>query len=252
VKQIALSIMLATLLSAQRPDAAKQPEFEVASIRPAVRDNNHDSDSYQGHFTTHNYTLKRLIASAWDIDIRQVLGGPNWVDSDSYDINAKIPEEFARRKGNELQQMLQHLLEDRFQLAIHREPREVSGYALVLAKQGSKMAVAKPRDDGSDVHSSNAHVTARYVTMEQFARYLSRNREIGKVVVDKTGLTDRFDIDLDWTPERLAGPTATEVSSDDHPSIFTALQEKLGLKLQPAKVPIQAIVIDRAVKPDGN
>jgi uncharacterized protein (TIGR03435 family) len=250
VKRLALSILAASWTLAQTPDSGKKPEFEVASIHLAVQDGNHDGDTYKGRFSTHNLTLKRLIAIAWDIDVKQVFGGPNWVDSDSYDINAKIPEEFAERPRDQVPLMIQSLLEDRFQLAVHREPREVSGYALVLAKQGSKMARAKPSETGSDVHSNNAHVTARYLTMEQFARYLSRNRDIGKVVVDKTGLTDRFDLELDWMPAQL--DSKPEALSDDRPAIFTALQEQLGLRLEAAKVPILAVVIDRAEKPDAN
>src|SRR5579863_1613029 len=123
-------MLISTLTLAQTPDSGKKPEFEVASIRPAVQDNSHDADTDKGRFTAHNLTLKRLISIAWDIDTKQVFGGPNWVDSDSYDINAKIPEEFAQPQDGEVNQMIKRLLEVRFQLAIHREPRQVPGYAL--------------------------------------------------------------------------------------------------------------------------
>src|ERR1039457_1828409 len=96
MKKIALSIAMAALTLAQTPALEKKPEFEVASIRPAKEDGDHGLDTDKGLFRTHNLTLKRLIATAWDIDTSQILGGPNWIDSDSYDITARIPAEFAQ------------------------------------------------------------------------------------------------------------------------------------------------------------
>jgi len=234
----------------QTPSSEKRVEFEVASIHPAIDDGGHDSDANGSLFQIHNYTLKRLIASAYEIDMRQIYGGPNWVDSNSYDITAKIPGEFVQQTRDKLPRMIQSLLADRFQLVIHREPRQISGYELVVAKKGSKMEQAKADDQGSHLNGNNSHLKAENVTMENFARSLSRNRDIGELVVDKTGLTGGFNFTLDWMPEPH-GPNQ-EPSADDRPSIFTALQDQLGLKLESAKVPMQAIVIDRAVKPSEN
>jgi uncharacterized protein (TIGR03435 family) len=219
-------------------------EFEVASIRPAKPDGNQDSDTYQGRWTIHNLSLKRLITLAWDIDTSVVIGGPNWIDSDTYDINAKIPEEYAKATREQRLHMMQALLTDRFQLTIHREGRQISGYELVVAKTGPKMAVAKPNDNGSDTSSNGTYLKATNITMEAFARRLSRNRDVEKVVVDRTGLTARFDFELEWAP--------VQQESDEHPSIFTAIQQQLGLKLESAKVPVDAVIIDRAEKPSEN
>lgn len=234
--------ILALLLATMAPLQAQ--EFEVASIRPAKQDGNHDSDTYQGRWVTHNLTLKRLIAMAWDVDDSVVAGGPNWIDSDSYDINAKIPADYAQAPRDQFLHMIQSLIVDRFQLTIHREPRQISGYALVPAKAGSKMSIARPSENGSDFSSNGMHLKATSVTMEAFAKRLSRNRDIGKLVVDKTGLTGKFDFELDWA--------SAQQDSDEHPSIFTAIQEQLGLKLESAKVPIQGVVIDRVEKPSEN
>ncbi len=248
MKKLAISIVIAALMPAQTPVPEKRAEFEVASIRPARDDGDHDSETDKGFFRTHNLTLKRLIARAYAVDTRQIFGGPNWIDSDSYDITARIPAEFAQQTREKVPLMLQSLLADRFQLIIHREPRELSGYALVVAKKGPKMERAKPEETGSHADSNNTHLTAKNVTMEAFANHLSR--DIGKVVVDKTGLMGGFNFELDWIPERLqSGP---EPSVDDRPSIFTALEQQLGLKLESAKVTTLAIVVDRAEKPDGN
>jgi bla regulator protein BlaR1 len=234
---------------AQTPAPEKLAKFEVATIRPAIDDDDHGSDTIGSLYRTHNLSLKRLISRAFDIDISRIYGGPKWTDSDGYDITAKIPGEFVPQTRDKLPQMIQSLLTDRFQLVIHREPRQVSGYELVVAKKGSKMQPAKP-DEGSHSNGSGSHLKAENVTMEGFAKNLSRNRDIGELVVDKTGLTGGFNFELDWMPER---PNAKpDASIDDRASIFTALQEQLGLKLESAKVPIQVIVIDRAEKPSEN
>jgi uncharacterized protein (TIGR03435 family) len=231
---------------AQPPDAGKKVEFEVASIRPAQQDNRQDSDIDQGRFKAHNLTLKRLIANAYDIDMSLVLGGPNWVDSDSYDINAKIPEDVQQRRQT-VPLMTQNLLAERFRLAIHREQREISGYALAVAPKGVKMKPSGAGGQSSEMHTNNTHLTARNVTMEAFAKYLSRVHDAGRLVVDKTGLSGGFDFELNWMPEQRE--TKPEGALDDRPSLFTALQEQLGLKLESAKVPVSAIVIERAEKP---
>ena len=246
MKKLALWFAMLALLPAQTPGPQKKAEFEAASIHPATDDGDHDLDTDKGLFRTHNLTLKRLIATAWEIDSAQVLGGPSWIDSDTWDVTARVPAEFAQQTREKVPQMIQRLLADRFQLVIHREPRQVSGYTLTVAKKGPKMERAKGDVQGSNTASSDTYLTAKNLTMEAFARRLSRNRDIGKLVVDKTGLTGGFNFELEWMPEGL------ESSSDDRTSIFTALQQRLGLKLEPARVTTQAVVVDRAEKPEGN
>jgi len=243
-------ILVAIALSAagQTPAPEKKPEFEVAAIRLAVDDGNHSSNSNKGQFTTHNLTLKRLIANAYDIDTSLILGSPAWLDSNSFDITAKFPEEFAQHTQETFRLMIQNLLADRFHLVIHREPREVSGYWLSVAKGGAKMQLEKPETKGSSTSSNGMHLTAKNVKMDTFARTLSSNRDIGKLVADKTGLSGAFTFELNWAPEQLGAKA--EAASDDRPSIFTALQEQLGLKLESAKVPTQAIVIKKKKKPE--
>ncbi len=219
-------------------------EFEVASIRPAKDDGNRDNDTYQGRWVTHNLTLKRLISMAFDVDQDAVIGGPAWVGADSYDINASIPAEYPKWTRDQFRHMQQNLLMDRFKLLVHREPRQIPGYTLVQAKSGPKMAAAKPDEGDSDFSSGSNTLKATNVTMDSFARSLSRIREISKMVVDRTGLAGRFSFTLEWAP--------TQAESDDHPSIFTAIQEQLGLRLESAKVPVEAVVIDRAEKPSEN
>ena len=189
------------------------------------------------------------MAYAFDIDASEIFGGPKWMDSDGFDINAKIPEEFAHGGAQDkTAQMIQNLLARRFQMAIHREQRQISGYLLVVAKKGPKIALAKADEKDTGMHTKNWHLVATNVTMEALAKYLTHYAD--KPVVDKSELSGGFNFELVWMPEKL--DTKPEASADPRPSIFTAVQEQLGLRLESAQVPIQAIVIDRAEKPDPN
>jgi uncharacterized protein (TIGR03435 family) len=248
--KIAVSLTLSALAVAQAPPPERKLEFEVASIRPAKEDGDHDSLTDHGFFRTHNLTLKRLIAIAYGVDNRLISGGPNWIDADSYDINAKIPEPFDQnRSPDTVPSMIQSLLADRFQLVIHREATEIPGYALVVVKKGAKVRAGDPAEKRSGISSKNAHLVATNFTMANFARNLARRSEIGRMVEDRTGLTGAFSFELDWAPEKAA---SNPDSTDDRPSIFAALTQQLGLKLESAKIPVQAIVIDRAEKPESN
>jgi len=245
---IAGLFMTAVLVPGQAP-SEKKAEFEVASIRLATPDNSHDTHSDRERFQTHNISLKRLVAMAYQIDVGQVYGGPTWVDTDGFDINAKIPDELTQnRTPEQLPEMVRGLLADRFKLVIHREDRSVSGFSLVVTKKGSKMEPAEAGDTNSSMSTNNKHMVARNVTMGALARRLSQ--ETGKLVVDKTELKGGFNFEWEWAPERLG--SEPDAGADGRPSIFTALQERLGLKLEAGKVPVAAVVIDRAERPEGN
>src|SRR5579862_1200874 len=162
MSKLALILSIAGLAAAQSPEP-KKLEFEVASIRPATRDEHQSVHSDKGRFQTHNLTLKRLTALAYNVEIDQVFGGPPWADSDSYDVNAKIPEGLATTEN--LPQMVQSMLVDRFKFAAHRETREMPGFNLVLAKKGSKMKPAQPAENSS-THTNNSHMTATNLSTE--------------------------------------------------------------------------------------
>jgi uncharacterized protein (TIGR03435 family) len=240
MKKALLWFALAAALPAQ--------EFEVASIRVAKDDGSHDFDTDKGLLRIHNFTLKRLAAIAYEVDESLVVGGPSWADSDSFDITAKIPAEFVDAKPGKIPQMMQQLLAGRFQLTILRDSRQASGFALVVAKKGPKMEPGKPGAEGSHSNSNRTHLTAQNYSMQQFAARLSRMPEIGQIVVDRTGLAGRFNFELDWLPERPG--QKPEAKSDDLPTIFEAVQERLGLKLESAKVPVEAVIVVRVEKPD--
>jgi uncharacterized protein (TIGR03435 family) len=193
-------------------------------------------------------TLKRLIASAYEVRDDQI-SGPDWLDSERFDISAKAA---GPAKDEQLMAMLQTFLAERFGLALHKETREMKGYGLVVSKSGSKLKTAV--DDGnSQTHNNNGRLTAQHVSMAQLANVLSRGT--GLRVVDMTGLQGVFDFTLEWdrSASTLSANADEHPPSDAGPSIFTALQEQLGLKLEARKLPVEILVIDHVErKPSEN
>jgi uncharacterized protein (TIGR03435 family) len=282
---IALLVVGAGLMRAQAP---ARPSFEVASVKPApnctMRPNAGPS---AGRLDLPCVTLKTMITAAYggftgeklNARFLEVIGGAAWIDSDRFDISAKADSKVSAAVL--MGPMLQSLLEERFQLKLHIEPREKPVYVLTLAKDASKLTpwkeggcvpldlnnlpkpgsgVEMPRICGGPMMKmTNGKFTADIpgVTMEELAgRMLAQYA--GRPVVDKTGLTGRYDLKLEFSPEmpggmRLNGEPAPPGMMDNAgPTIFVALQQQLGLKLTPDKAPIDVIVVDSAQKPTEN
>jgi uncharacterized protein (TIGR03435 family) len=201
-----------------------------------------------------NVTLKRCVRGAYDVPETQILGGPKWLDEDRCYIEAKAA---GPAGDHELMIMLQALLAERFKLAIHREQRALPGYALVVAKAGLKAKPSDP-DARSRTSSSRGSIEAEGCAMAQLAQRLSEAMHMP--VADFTGVPGKFDFKLKWTLDDMqaspppGGDRPVAVASDtvSGPSIFTALQEQLGLKLESRKVPAEVLVIDHAEKPSEN
>ena len=257
--------------------------FEVASIKP-----NHSGDrrffvSWQpGRFNATGMTLKFLITMAYDVKDFQVLGGPGWVNSERYDIDAKEPDSIAQeleklpdeQREPLADSMLQSLLADRFQLKLTRGTKDMPAYALVVAKSGPKLQEAKPVDTPVDapggpgghphgpmLRMGRGELTGQGVALTFLASMLSQ--QLGRTVLDKTGLKGNYDFSLKWTPEQGAGmmlggpgggppPDGAPPGEASGPSIFTALQEQLGLKLEPTKAPAEVLTIDHVERPSEN
>jgi uncharacterized protein (TIGR03435 family) len=225
--------------------AQSPPGFEVASIRAAVNDARGTSyDMYEGGLLrVTSVTLSGLIKSAWMLQSSQ-LEGPGWLDDDRYDIEAKsgYPE---RIDGAHLQPLLQNLLADRFALKFHWETRELPVYSLAVDKKGA--ILKENRDAPMTILNTRkgpgtVRIVGTKVTMEQLAR--SIGTELGRVVLDRTELQGGYDVNFEWTSE----PAADSLS----PSIFTALREQLGLKLESTKGPVKVLVVDSAQKASPN
>jgi uncharacterized protein (TIGR03435 family) len=225
--------------------AAQAPAFEAASIKlSAALDNGTDRSSTPGAMTIRNFSLRSLIRVAYGVKEYQVIGGPKWMDSDRYNINAKAA---GPAKDPELVLMLQTLLADRFKVEVHRESKSAPGYALVVAKSGLKIKAIE--DSGND--SMSAHggsLTAKGASMARLSDWLSRR--LNAPVVDTTGIQGVFDFKLEWTPEETTPGTPSSAGPDF--SLVAALQEQLGVKLEARKVSMQLIVVDRAEKPSEN
>jgi uncharacterized protein (TIGR03435 family) len=274
-----VGLMNAPLIRAQEPAkpvpqliaTSVLPEFEVASIRPSAPDSNLRVDFAPGGklFIT-NATLRFLIKIAYDIGDDQLMGGPGWVESKRFDL-AATPE---RPLGGDAKNMapdqilvfhkpvrlrLQRLLADRFRLELHRESVPMPIFALTIAKGGpKKLAATKSTGDPQlNAKFGNGLLNAVGVDMATFAKFLSEG-QTGRPVVDATGVTGKYDFHLEWSPDTSRNPLTPDGAANQPPpdaggvSIFTALQQQLGLKLEARTATADRLVIVRAVLPSAN
>jgi len=251
-------------LMAAAAGVAGAQTFEVATIKPSDPTAQGSSVGIApgGIFRARNVTLKRLMQQVYDVRGYQILGGPAWLGTQGYDIQAKgngpavSEEDLAKMTNAERDQFqvqmiarVRALLEDRFQLKVHRETKEMPIYSLVAAKGGPKLtARTEPsgRDGfnvrgGSGKDASTLDVTGTRVRMSSLVRFLSE--QVERPVVDKTGLTGDYDFKMNFVPG---------LADADGPSVFTALQEQLGLRLESQKGPVEMVVIDGVEKASEN
>ena len=262
----------------QAPASPTTPAFEVASIKA-----NHSGDRRMminpdpsGRFTAKNVNVRQIIIMAYQIKDSQLSGAPGWIDSERYDISAKAdgpatPEQF--------QLMMQALLADRFKLSLRHETKEMPVYALVVAKDGPKLHENKEAETEKDVKTGEPKpgdpnapppkprgmmrggrgmFSGQAMPVSVLADSLSR--QLGRVVLDKTGLRGLYDFELKWTPDESQTPMIRGADGGDSapppdasgPTLFTALQEQLGLKLESQKGPVEVFVIDHVEKPTEN
>ncbi len=234
IRAAVCTMALTTLLFAQG--------FEVAAIHinrdPAADPNVNSLPG--GRLAVTSQNIRDLLKFAFDLKDFQLIGVPSWADGDRYDIEAKAA---ADSKTN-LREQVQLLLEDRFGLRHHTETREMNIYALKPVKDGLKMT-RHDEGAGTTARTTCGHMAGRRVAPDVIAKMLARY--LGREVRDDTGLTGKYDFELSWTPE--SGP-CSETSSA--PSIFTAIQEQMGLRLDSTRGPIRVEVVDRVEKPSSN
>jgi uncharacterized protein (TIGR03435 family) len=259
----------------------KVPDFAVASVKPDKSGTNLVRIMFSPDgFTATNVPLKFLVREAFSVNDDQIAGEPAWAGSSRFDVDAKVDSADVSAMKNltldQRRQMIRSLLADRFALKTHEETKELPVYALVIAKSGLKMHEAEPGDtypnglkgpDGQHgganmmMFNASGQITAQGVLLSSLTRLLSQ--QTGRTVIDKTGLTATYDFTLQLPPMKGAmpappapgsGPAAgsDESSDDSGPSIFTALQEQLGLKLESQKAPLPLIVIDHIEQPSAN
>jgi uncharacterized protein (TIGR03435 family) len=235
--------LIAGLLVLVGGAASAQPEpvFDVASVRMSQPGDRGGSSLDPGRLSVRGETLRGLILSVYKVPAWRVSGGPTWLDTDGYDITATFPPNTSQ---DQVGIMLQNLLGERFKLAIHREMRDSSVCALVVAKGGPKLKEAA--ESKFSANRGTGHLEIHHADMALFARNIPVDA-VDLPIVDMTGLQGYFDFALDWTPD-----TAHPGRNDAGPSIYTALQEQLGLKLEARRMPIEFIVIDHIERPAEN
>jgi uncharacterized protein (TIGR03435 family) len=226
---------------AKLDQAQPLPSFDVASVKldpPAdPQHENSDWDDQPGTLTATGINLKAVIEKAYHIRDYQ-LEAPGWLNSERYDIAARWP---ATTPDSQFPLMLQSLLRERFKLTLHHEERQLPLLELRIAKGGPKLQPTKSPGDHSSTSSHQlGHLSAQNLNTDQIAEALTGGA--GRPVLNKTGLAGHFDFEL------LCTPSDTPESDTSGPSIFTAVQEQLGLKLLPAKGPIDILVIDHLEK----
>ncbi|RSL16554.1 uncharacterized protein (TIGR03435 family) [Edaphobacter aggregans] len=230
--------------------ADANPTFEVATIKPGSPDEHGPRFWFDPHrFSVTHISLSQLIQFAYGLQRREIAGAPDWFSSETYDISA-VPDGEGEPSIKQWQLMVRKLVADRFQLKFHYEKRELSVYALTVAKTGPKLT--RSQGDPSQLPGLGfgppGNMGATNATMADVAGAMQQGA-LDRPVVDQTELAGRFDLRLRWTPEEMH--SATE-SSDAPPDLFTAIQEQLGLKLVSTKAPVDVIVIDRVERPSAN
>ena len=249
-------LVLAAVPLVVQTGPAPEPSFEVATITPTAPDDRSGRfATMQGahQFIARSYSLKYMVAAAYNVPPRAITGGPAWVDADRYDIRASTPGD-ARPTTDQQMAMLRTLLRDRFKLAFHRELRELPIYELTVVKRGATLtASAAPNEQPELVNRispGRALLPARNATMTEFAAMLQRS-VLDRHVVDKTGLAGRYDFDLEWTYDetQFGGQLPPVTGTPEKPDLFAALQEQLGLRLQATRGDVETIVIDRVERP---
>ena len=248
---IAIGLTNAQQVGAQQPVAT--PRFEVASVKPDEPSDKPGEIRVAGggRLDLGEVTVKMLVEQAYAISGYRIYGGPSWFDSARYSIVAKAADEAGNLTLDQMRPMLRTLLADRFHLTVHREEKDLPMFRLVVSKGGPKLRkslVSGPPKSRMGM----GRITDEKASLDTLASELGQ--QLGRFVSNQTGLKGDFDFHVEWTPDpgqNIGGDSDTPPPAGaDGPSIFTALQEQLGLRLESGKGPVEVIVVDRVEKPD--
>jgi uncharacterized protein (TIGR03435 family) len=234
------------------------PSFDVATIKPTKPEETGDGYSLDGrNFSTTSTTLDDLICYAFDVHRTQILGGPDWAESAKYDV-AGVPDIPGQPSDNQTKSMMRKLLADRFQFRFHTEHKALPVYVLSVAKGGPKhLTKSAGADNGFSIPIGGARgglkISVFNGTMTNFAVF-GLHGVMDRPVLDKTGLTDRYDFSMTWLPDdsQFGGKMELPAMKNPQPDIYTALREQLGLKLEPTKTAVDVMVVDHAERPSPN
>jgi uncharacterized protein (TIGR03435 family) len=235
------------LMWAQSPAPNPRPEFEVASVKPTgIRDGSFAFDFPPGgRFTAKGVTVHNLLRTAYSLQDYQVQGGPGWMDSAGFDIDARPVAGTVKLTREQVLKMLQALIEERFHLAHHVETRQLPVYNLVVDKNGPKLQPAAA-DALSAESLKRGDLVTKKMSMGSLTQILAF--DLKRPVMDQTGLNGEFAFRLEWARDLGEG----DAGASPKPSLLTAVQEQLGLRLESAKGPVEVFVIDQVEKPTEN
>lgn len=239
--------------------AGANPAFEVATIKPS------DTSAPHGTFIRHNgrqimvynMSVTELITYSYSLHTRQIVDGPPSLLATHFDIDG-VPDIDGHPNVSQTRLMFEKLLVSRFKLAFHYESRELSVYAIQVAKNGPKLAptTSQPGDSTNFTYRCPPVLTVRNYSISDFAKSIEE-AFLDKPVVDQTGLNGRYDFDLKWTPDDSetycpGNPAGSRNDPDAPPGLYTSIQEQLGLKIVPIKAPVRVMVIDHIETPSEN
>jgi uncharacterized protein (TIGR03435 family) len=252
---LALGIAAIASATASQTPGGTKPSFEVASVKANTRLGPSVLNKAGSRFVATALPLRPLIMEAYRVRDFQILGGPNWINDDQWDIEAKAaPDIILTWTESEnpylagpLARMLQSLIEDRFQLKFHRETKQLPVYELTVARGGPKLKVSADQTTTrvSETRLGRGFVEVPGQPFRNFVYFLGR--QLDRPLIDKTGLQGLYDVTLRWTPE-----PAESTRTSDLPTLFTAVQEQLGLKLESGKGAVDMFAIDSVQRPSEN
>jgi uncharacterized protein (TIGR03435 family) len=239
--------------------ADAKPKFDVVTVKPSDPNRPGKLFTIRGrHVMTINTNVDDLITFAYGLHPKQIVNGPDWLGSDKFDVDG-VPDVEGQPNIKQMKILMQDLLQQRFKLTFHHDQRELSVYALTVAKGGPKLTVTldKPSTPGNFIFRGLGKLVVTNSTMKDFCDGM-QGAVTDKPMVDHTGLTDRYDFNLNWTADdsqfAQMGARIPPPSDDPNapPSLYTAIQEQLGLKLEATKSNADAFVIDQIEKPSAN
>ena len=244
--RIAAILFAAGLLLWGQPAPA---EFEAASVRVNKLDDRIVDIRVGpgGRFMTRGYTLVLLMQRAYGVMDWNVAGGPAWIRTARFDVNAVAPGVLTEAA---LQPMLRKLLADRFQLRIHEETREMAGYSLQVARGGPKVKASGAKEDRDAFRMNRQGLEGEGIRMADFARFVAG--KTGAIAIDQTGLTGLFDFKTTWKLRLEDLPAGADPRDEYREAVFAAVEDQLGLKFVRQRIPVRTLVIERVEMPSDN
>jgi uncharacterized protein (TIGR03435 family) len=226
------------------------PDWEVVTVKPGDPNNKNGVMTTRGrHMVIQNQTPEAMLRLAYGVQRSQIVGAPEWIKTERFDVDG-VPDVDGQPNMKQFQVLVQKVLAERFGLKSHHEQREMPVFALAVAKDGPKMDLSKGDPNGlpdNEGMGGNGRQIRKFTNVSMSDLALMLQPHVDRPVVDQTGLKGRYDFKLQWTVDE-----AQATDADAPPGLFTAIQEQIGLKLDPAKAPVDVLVIDHVEKPSPN